>query len=478
MIGRAFSVHAAAHEHGERTALVIHGDAWTYGRLSRHVAGAQGWLEERFGDRSPRPLAFVGERRLESLLVTYAALELGWTLVPLHARWSDAEKQRLLSSLGLESWISSAEIPAPESFLGLRPKSESHSDGALAPPRRGSIPADRLLAIVPTSGSSGTPKGVALSYGAFHSSAAASAERLGWQDGDRWLLSLPLAHVGGLSILTRCLAGRRTVVLPPTGESFDAGAVLKRLDEDRITHLSVVPAMLRRLLDHQSTPPTDLRRLLVGGAPLPPTWLAEARRHGWTALATYGLTEACSQVATQPPSDLELAKSTSGAPRAGAPLLDGFEARIDPDGVLHLRGSSLFSGYLPRAETSALDEQGWLRTGDLAKIEDGRLHILGRHDQMIITGGENVHPAEVERALLELPEIDVACVVGVPHGTWGQAVAAAVTPADVSPFEIEAKLDQKLARFKKPRRWLVLDALPCTASGKVDRAAVTGLFQD
>ncbi|MEM1176762.1 MAG: AMP-binding protein [Acidobacteriota bacterium] len=456
------SIFSAALEAPRATALVLDGRELTFDELAAQTAPVTDGLRHRFGD-GVHAVAAVAERRLETLLLAYAVMELGWTLIPLHPRSRDGERQRFVESLGLSSWMHPGELPRARDAWG---------GGANA-----ASDVEATLAVVPTSGSTGRPKGVALSYRAFLAAAAASAGRLGWGPNARWLLSLPLAHVGGLSILTRCLIDRRTAVVPPEGESFDPETVLKRIHGDAVTHLSVVPYMLRRLLDVGGPPPPSLRCVLVGGAALPPAWLEDARRAGWPALATYGLTEACSQVATQPPEDLE-----TFPPTAGAPLLDGVEARLDGDGVLSLRGPSLFSGYRPDADGPRPPE-AWLRTGDVARIEDGRLHILGRHDHVIVTGGENVHPAEVERALLQVAGVGEACVVGVPDARWGHTVAAAVAPGDdphgapaLAIDAIDDELRERIAGFKRPRRWRLLDALPRTPSGKVDRRKVARLF--
>jgi O-succinylbenzoic acid--CoA ligase len=316
-------------------------------------------------------------------------------------------------------------------------------------------PAPDTAAILFTSGTTGVPRGAQLSYDALVASAAASAVNLGWREDDRWMACMPLAHVGGLSILTRCLAARAAVVLEPR---FDAATLPARLVEERVTLLSLVPTMLAKLLDeHPSwTPPSHLRALLLGGAAAPARLLARARARGIPVLTTYGLTEACSQVVT------------------GGRALPGVELRIVGDeGRVQVRGPMLMSGYLGEPP---LAPGAWFDTGDLGEIDaSGTLRLHARRTDLVVTGGENVYPAEVEDALAACPGVAAACVFGVPDETWGQIVAALVVPEGAAAgFDREAfraAVTERLAPHKRPRRLALVDALPQNRAGKLDRAA-------
>jgi len=453
------SVRAAAREHPRRQALVVDGEPWSFRRLAARVEEAAAWLARRLPER-PGIFALVGRSDLGTLLLLYAAMELGRTVALLHPRWPETERDRLVGDLGVGGWIDARELEL------------NAGSSALSTP---GVDSESILAVVPTSGTSGRPKAVALSRRAFLASAAGSARNLGWHAGDRWLLSLPLAHVGGLSIVTRCLIARRTVVVPPPTDGFDAAAAGRRIERRRITLLSLVPTMLRRLLDLGDwSPPAHLRAILLGGAAAAPALLAETADRGWPVLTTYGLTEACSQVATQRSGTVQRGELGCGE------LLPGVEARIC-EGVLELRGPILMSGYLPAARPGAgLDPEGWLRTGDRARFdEQGHLFLLGRSDELIITGGENVDPREVEEVLKEHPRVAAACVVGVADRDWGEVVAAAVVPAPggepPTPEELRRAVRARLAAYQCPRRWCLLATLPTTATGKVDRRAVAGL---
>jgi O-succinylbenzoic acid--CoA ligase len=334
-------------------------------------------------------------------------------------------------------------------FVPIHPRLTAAERDALRPDLA-AIP-DGTLAVLYTSGTSGRPKGAILSRAAFIAAARASAARLGWRDDDRWLCSLPLAHVGGLSVLVRCLLARRPFVLGR------GDRVAEDLAAHRATIVSLVPAQLARLLDAGWDPPPWLRLVLLGGAAAPPRLLERAASAGVPVVTTYGLTEACSQVATQIP----------GAPGAGCgPPLPGVSVRIAEDDRIEIDGPTLFSGYLGEP----LRPPGWFATGDFGRLDaGGNLHVLGRRTDLITTGGENVYPAEVE-AYLDARGVS-ACVFGVADETWGEIVAAAVT-APVDPASLA-----DLAPFKRPRRLAVVDALPLTAGGKPDRAAARALAQ-
>ena len=447
---RELSILAAAAEHPSRECLVTDDRVWSYAELAGRVSAAIEALRRR-GLSGGERVALTPRAELESALWLYAAFELGCPVVLLHPRLSKRERAQILDETEVALLISDApphdSIEAPE----------------LAP-----VPPERTLAIVYTSGSRGVPRGALLSRQAFVASEAAHATNLGWRPNDRWLLEMPPAHVGGLSILTRSLIARRCVVVSPG--PFDPAETIAALERHHVTLLSVVPTMLRRLLQLTApswTPNPELRAVLVGGAPWPERLREEARARGVPALATYGCTEACSQVATQ--SMAQLGTLGSGAP------LPGIELRIE-DGEVQVRGDALMDGYLGQLRKgSAWSDDGWFRTGDLgAFLPDGQLVVRGRRDDLIITGGENVAPQEVEAWLESLPGVASACVFAVADETWGSAVAAAIIAEGprFDPGSLRERARDGLADYKRPKWIAMLDAFPLNRSGKVDRAAV------
>jgi len=371
--------------------------------------------------------------------------------------------------------IRSAQDSPRAQLLEDRPAPAELSAGsaATAHPLHTEIDEDRLLALLYTSGTSGKPKAVPLSHRAFRASAMSSARNLGVSPSERWLACLPLFHIGGLSILTRSVLSGATVLLQ---DGFDAQAVSRAIDEEGVTLTSLVPTMLKRVLDLRGdTPmPDSLRGVLLGGGPIPEALLQRAKELHVPVLSTYGLTEACSQVATQP-----VGEGTPGM----KPLLD-VELRIvdesgddlppDTEGEILLRGPMVMQGYWNRPEDNAKTLRGgWLHTGDIGALDStGSLRVFNRRSDLILSGGENVYPAEVEATLQAHPEIHEAGVCGEPDAELGELVAAWVVrepETHVSEEEIQTFCRAHLAGYKIPRWIYVMESLPRTASGKLLR---------
>jgi O-succinylbenzoic acid--CoA ligase len=306
--------------------------------------------------------------------------------------------------------------------------------------------ADVAVAVMHTSGTTAAPKPVVLSAGNFLASALGSAVALGLDPAERWLCPMPLTHVGGLSIPIRSAIYATTAVLHGR---FETERVLSDLMDParRITLVSLVPTMLARLLEAGLERPPTLRWALLGGGPIPPPLLARAERAGVPVAPTYGMTEACSQIAT-----------------FGWPL-PGVEVRVAEDGEVLVRG--------PIVSAGALSDDGWLHSGDLGRFDGrGRLEIVGRKSDTIVSGGENVAPAEVEAVLLEHPSVLDAAVHPRPDPEWGEAVVATVVLRDgiqASPEELRAHCAARLAAFKVPKMVSFAERLPRTPSGKLLR---------
>lgn len=473
MTGDELSIRVAALEAPRQLALIADDRAYTFGELAAAATAVGDWLRTRLGEPSPStsgPLTVVARRDLDTIVTLLAAFEIGVPVGLIHSRATEQERQRLSELLRSALQIDPAEA-IEESGALEEPKTRAAS-GTIEPTSlREPAPMDpeSILAIPTTSGTSGEPKGVLLSRRSFLASARASAQNLGWRADDRWLLALPLAHVGGLSILVRSLVARRCVVLSPPGR-FDPVRTIRAIESHRVTLASMVPPMLEAMLrvEPDWSPPSHLRALLLGGGPASPDLLSRSADRGVPVLTTYGLTETCSQVTTQRYGSRNRGERGSGAP------LEGVELRII-DGEIQLRGPMLFSGYSERGRTRpGVDAEGWFATGDEGVLDAaGRLHVMGRLDRLIISGGENVDPLEVENALRSLASIRDAVVFGVEDAKWGAVVAAAVVAegADPRPATLRVQMSSILASFKRPRLVRFLPDLPTTPAGKVDRAA-------
>ncbi|RYV50048.1 o-succinylbenzoate--CoA ligase [Pengzhenrongella frigida] len=327
---------------------------------------------------------------------------------------------------------------------------------------------DDVALVVDTSGSTGAPRSVLLSSTALRASAAATDDRLGGPA--QWLLTLPATHVAGLQVLVRSiLAGTDPVVSAPGGfHPEDFAADVARLTGPR-RYVSLVPTQLHRLLADGGAglaALTTFDAVLLGGAATSADLLARARAAGVRVTTTYGMSETC-----------------GGCVYDGEPL-DGVQVRLDDDGRIQLAGPVLATGYLgrPDLDTAAFVVDGgvrWLRTSDLGQVAGGRLTVLGRLDDMIVTGGVKVPPTAVERLVAELPGIGEVCVVGVPDVEWGQAVAAVIvlTSGAMAPTldSLRAHVARNLGSPAAPRHLVVLDRLPTRGPGKTDRRAVAVL---
>ena len=307
--------------------------------------------------------------------------------------------------------------------------------------------------IVFTSGTTGPAKAARLTVANWEAAVAASAQHLEHDAGDIWLAAMPLHHVGGLSILYRsAFVGAGVSWLP----RFSVTDVVDAL-RGEVTLASFVPTMLRRVLDHDGKPFEGVRAVLVGGGPIPPGLLEEAHERGLPALPTYGMTETCAQVATlRPGSD----------PRYAAHPLPGVEIRLEDDGRVALRGGQVSPGY---ADEPDRPDGEWFVTPDLGALDpDGAVRILGRADDVIITGGENVDPGRVEAVLMDHPRVLAVAVVGVADSEWGQRVAA-IYEGDAEPEDLDLWARERLARYEVPGLWQRVASLPVTPLGKPNR---------
>ncbi|TVQ94310.1 MAG: 2-succinylbenzoate--CoA ligase [Deltaproteobacteria bacterium] len=437
------------------------GDVLTYADLCEAAARWAAVLAGRGigpGDR----VAIRAPNHLRWVLAAHAIWWRGATLVPLHPRATRPELDRLRDHVPLDAELDASDLQ------GLHERARTAPP--LAPPL---LDDEAVLTVLFTSGSSGIPRAVPHTLAHHRASALASSQRLGRDPRDRWLCCLPLCHTGGLAIVLRSALYGTAVHLMPV---FEPDRVFERLRRTPLTLASFVPTMLRRLLDRP--PPAiehTLRAVLIGGGPIDPAELVRAREAGLPVVPTYGMTEAASQITTLHPAAPIEDMTTVGHP------LPGVELRI-VDGEIRVRGPMLTPGYL-NAPTPR-DEAGFFRTGDRGSLrDDGALFLSYRGSDLILTGGENVTPLEVEATLRRAPMIADAAVFGLEDPEWGEVVAAAVVPRPRPPSDtlissLEDHCRASLAAYKVPRRWFLLDELPLTPTGKVHRRALRERFSE
>ena len=473
----------------DRIALITSEGTWTYAKLDDEVTRLAHRLSAHVaaGDR----IAALLPNGSGYVMLVHALLRLRATLVPLNTRLSDGEVAFQLRDVGAGVLIVDRRtrerarhvVDDAQSVLeidDLLSDAPAAGDEVKSGPDLSLTHASvAVLAIIYTSGTTGQPKGAMLTVANFWWSAWGSQQNIGTREDDRWLAVLPLFHVGGLSIVLRSAIYGTAVVVH---DSFDAEAVNRAIDDDGITLVSVVAVMLQRMLDARGDKPypESLRAVLAGGGPVPIALLERAAQLGLAVSQTYGLTETTSQIATLPPPDA--LRKVGSAGRA----LQRNEIRIEPmddvtesdAGEILVRGPVVMAGYAnDQTATDAAIVDGWLHTGDIGRMDaDGYLYVLDRRDDLIITGGENVYPAEVEAVLLRHPEVMEVGVIGLPDAEWGQRVVAVVKlngSERVDASALASHCRAQLAGYKVPREIRITDEpLPRTAAGKLKRSAL------
>jgi O-succinylbenzoic acid--CoA ligase len=469
---------ARARSGGDHLALRSGAVDLTFAALDLRAAALARRLEAA-GVRPSTRVAALMHNGAPFVILMHAVARAGGIFVPLNTRLAPVELTWQLADAKVEIVVATADLvdraaaAAAESrrarvmsWEEIRPGADAGGDREHRQSR--TVRLADPQAIVYTSATSGRPKGVMLSFGNHWWSAVGSVLNLGLHRDDRWLAPLPLYHVGGMSILWRSVIyGMTAVVL----ERFDPAEVNRAIDEDGVTIASVVSTMLQRMLDVRGDRqyPAALRAVLLGGGPASPALIERCLALGVPVAPTYGLTEAASQVATLLPDEVRRRRGS-----AGRPLLPN-EVRVD-NGEILVRGPAVMMGYADRPDATArVLTDGWLRTGDLGYLdEDGYLYVLDRREDLVISGGENIYPAEVEAVLREHPAVDDAAVAGLPDATWGQVAAAAVVcrpGASVSEAALIAHCEARLARYKVPRMIAFVADLPRSSGGKILRLA-------
>ena len=422
-------------------------DQLTYAELDRQANELAADIGSEGVGAGTTVLLRLGEG-LEKAVQVHALIRLRATIVPVEDDLPPDEITRAI------------EAVRPDYQMGpdLRPNGKAAEAAGAGPPE----PSDILCRIL-TGGSTGRPKPIPLTRENHFTSAVGSALNLGVEPDDRWFCPVSLSHVSGFSILVRSVIAGTGVFLT---DHFTPESLVRAADERGVNCASLVPTMLRRTLEG-GTVPEGLRFALVGGGPVAGDLVLAAIEAGIPAVPTYGLTEACSQVATSTPTDAAERPSSAGRP------LSVTEVRID-DGEILVRG--------PTVTREGLGEDGWLRTGDLGHLDgEGYLFVEGRRDRAILTGGEKVQPAEVEEALLADPSVSEAVVFGVPDPEWQEAVVAVVVGTAGERPDVDSlrgTCQSRLAGFKVPKRVVAVEAVPLNRVGKPDLDSLTELVRD
>ncbi|MFF7985820.1 long-chain fatty acid--CoA ligase [Streptomyces sp. NPDC007901] len=474
-----------------RTALVFGERSTDYRTLytrTTRLAHALRALGVRRGDR----VAYLGPNHPAYLETLFAAGILGAVFVPLNTRLAGPEIAYQLADSGAKALLYGpshaalvAGLPGTtdvRTFVEVGPEYEQLLAAAADDPIDEPVLPDDTCIIMYTSGTTGRPKGAMLTHANLTWNALNVLVDTDLIADERALVSAPLFHTAGLNMLTLpvLLKGGTCVLV----EAFDPAVTLDLIEQHRITFMFGVPTMFEQVARHPRWPGADLsslRILTCGGSPVPTPLIAAYQARGLTFLQGYGMTEASPGTLFL---DAEHAIDKAGS--AGVPHFFSDVRVLRPDltpvdvgetGEILVRGPHVMPGYwgLPE-ETAASFADGWFRSGDAARVdEDGYVFIVDRLKDMIISGGENIYPAEIEDLLLAHPDIVECAVIGVADDKWGEVPRAVVVPregADLDPEEVLASLSGRLARYKLPKSVVLADELPRTASGKLLKSRV------
>ena len=423
-----FSIFEAAAEAPQAVGLRCQGRDYSFSQLAVLTQNAINRMESAGAlPATGLPYILEGTNTVETLVDLYALLALRIPALMLHPKLTATERRVLLESL------QNIREPLPEN----------------------------TAAVLFTSGTTGLPKPAIITRDMLLASATASAQNLGWEEGDCWQLCMSVTRIGGLSILTRCLMARKTLAISPL---FSPESFVKALDEDRVTITSIVPTMLAKVFEMYPDwrCPPRLRVLLLGGSSAGDKLLARAYRAHLPIITTYGMTETCSHIVMTPYEERFERQSGSGK------VVSNARVRIR-NGQIEVCSAMNTPGYWGRPRL--LDP--WFETGDLGEFDsDGVLHVYARRQDLILSAGENVYPLEVENLLPRSPFIKEALVIGEPDETWGAIVCALiVAEAGTHPSieDIRRFCKENLSAYKCPRKIAIVQSLPVNAADKPDR---------
>lgn len=461
-----------------RTALEADGKAWSYGELNELAGRAAAVLTEQGVEPGARVLVRV-DKSVQAVGLYLGCLKRGAVYVPINPGYTDEEVDYFVADAKPKLFVG-GEVRGDVPSLTLDKNGAGSFAERVAKAQTASATVSRedgdTAAIVYTSGTTGHSKGAVLSHDNLASNAATLIDYWGWQDDDVLLHALPIFHVHGLFVALHCAFLSGTKVLFQSG--FNVDALIDALP--RSTVLMGVPTFYTRLLDSARFDRAccaHMRLFISGSAPLTEqTFTAFEERTGMKILERYGMSETLMN--TSNPLDGERIAGTVGF------ALPGVAVRIADDagtvlgagevGGIEVRGPNVFSGYWRKPEKTAEEfrRDGFFKTGDLGVMDDeGRCAIVGRAKDLVISGGYNVYPKEVERLLDEMPGVAESAVIGVPHADFGEAVVAVVVPTGkaVEQEAVDAHLAERLARYKQPKRVLCVNSLPRNTMGKVQK---------
>lgn len=454
-----------------RKALTFKKQSWTFQELNNESikrARQLVTLGIQQGDR----IAIMGPSKPELVIMMYACMHLQCEMVMLNRRLSQDEL-----AYQLEDSEAVAVLVADEDVAKLPSETTYHLFSAIEKGAESAVdivkewPLHQTTTIMYTSGTTGFPKGVRQTVGNHQASATASVLNIGLQAHDIWLCAVPLFHISGFSILVRSLLYGNQIFLY---EQFDVEAIAQNIMDGDVTHMSVVAVTLERILhtleQRKAKASSYFKLMLAGGGPVPVDYLARAHALNLAVAQTYGMTETSSQTATLASEDAMRKIGSAGKPLFFNQIMIA-EPNAKGEGEICIRGPHVTPGYIGRFAQKNATKAGWLHTGDIGYVdEEGYLFVIDRRADLIISGGENIYPAEIENVLLTHPAVKEAGVCGMPDEQWGQVpIAFIVLNEQVSVEQLKAFCLQKLAKYKVPKEMIITDSLPRNGADKLLR---------
>lgn len=461
-----------------RSALTYEGQTWTFqqlNELSLKRARQLSAINIKQGQR----IAIMGPSTPALVVMMYACMHLQCEMVMLNRRLSQAE-----IAYQLEDSQAEVVLVADEDVAKLPPHTSYHIFTAIENGAEQSVDIakewslNQTTSIMYTSGTTGFPKGVRQTVGNHQASATASVLNIGLQADDVWLCAVPLFHISGFSILVRSLLYGNKVQLY---EHFNVDAIAQNIMDGDVTHMSVVAVTLERILNtlelNNAVASPRFKLMLAGGGPVPIDYLKRANALHLAVAQTYGMTETSSQTATLASEDAMKKIGSAGKPlffnqiKISAPNEQG-------EGEICIRGPHVTPGYIGRFAERSSTEEGWLHTGDIGYMdEEGYLFVVDRRADLIISGGENIYPAEIENVLLAHPAVQEAGVCGIDDEKWGQVPIAFVVLKEQIAIEVlQQYCEKKLAKYKVPKQFIIIDELPRNGANKLLRRKLLELL--